>query len=226
MRRERIARQFHETVVGGAQDVNHDGQRGSLNLMGSARVGTGETVKRIEGQPMTAARDREFEEFVQAAWPRLRRAAYLLSHDTHEAEDLVQSALTRSYARWPAVRREGAYSYVHRAVVNAYIDSTRRRRPVPTDTSDDSSSGARAATDTANTANAGVEDRSELVELLAPLSPRERTIIVWRYYLDTPEKEVADRLGIAPGTVRSTASRALARLRADHSSLDHEGTQG
>lgn len=155
-------------------------------------------------------RDQEFEAFVLAAWPRLRRAAYLLSHDTHEAEDLVQQALTRSYARWSSVRREGAYSYVHRALVNSYIDSTRRRRPVPVG----------EVGEVATHRDGSVEDRSELVELLAPLTPRERAIVVWRYYLDTPEREVADRLGVSPGTVRSTASRALARLRAEHP--DHE----
>ena len=146
---------------------------------------------------MTSTRDQEFEDFVLAAWPRLRRAAYLLAHDTHEAEDLVQQALTRSYARWSSVRREGAYAYVHRALVNAYIDSTRRRRPVPVE----------HLPETAARHVGSLEDRSELVELLAPLTPRERAIVVWRYYLDTPEREVADRLGIAPGTVRSTASR-------------------
>lgn len=152
---------------------------------------------------MTSDRDREFEEFVLVAWPRLRRAAYLLSHDAHDAEDLVQQALTRSYARWPHVRREGAYSYVHRALVNTYIDSTRRRRPVP----------VADVPEPVVLADDSLEERSALVDLLAPLSPRERAIVVWRYYLDTPEREVADRLGISPGTVRSTASRALARLR-------------
>lgn len=155
-------------------------------------------------------RDQEFEAFVLAAWPRLRRAAYLLSHDSHEAEDLVQQALARSYARWSHVRREGAYSYVHRALVNTYIDSTRRRRPVPVE----------HVGEVATHRDDAVEDRSELVELLAPLTPRERAIVVWRYYLDTPEREVAERLGVSPGTVRSTASRALARLRAEHP--DHE----
>ncbi|WP_340536752.1 SigE family RNA polymerase sigma factor [Nocardioides sp. GXZ039] len=153
-----------------------------------------------------SSRDQEFEEFVLGAWPRLRRAAYLLAHNTHDAEDLVQTALTRSYARWSSVQREGAYAYVHRALVNAYIDSTRRKRPVPVEQVPER--GTRSDPD--------IEDRSELVELLAPLTPRERSILVLRYYLDTPEKEVAERLGVAPGTIRSTASRALARLRADH----------
>lgn len=165
---------------------------------------------------MTTDRDREFEEFVLAAWPRLRRAAYLLSHDAHEAEDLVQQALTRSYARWPHVRREGAYSYVHRTLVNTYIDTTRRRRPVPVD----------AVPDAVVLADDSLEERSSLVDLLAPLSPRERAIVVWRYYLDTPEREVADRLGISPGTVRSTASRALARLRTTQPSQHQQHGRG
>ena len=146
-----------------------------------------------------------------AAWPRLRRAAYLLSHDSHEADDLVQTALASSYARWSRVRREDAYSYVHRALVNAYIDSVRRRRPVPVERDPDRA----VVTDDS------VEDRSELTALLAPLSPRERTIIVWRYYFDAPEAEVAERLGISTGTVKSTASRALARLRS-HTAIQGE----
>ena len=157
-------------------------------------------------------RDREFEEFVVAAWPRLRRAAYLLCHDTHEADDLVQTALTSSYARWPQVRSEDAFAYVRRALVNAYIDTTRRRWPVP----------VRRDPDRAVAPDHSVEDRSELTELLAPLSPRERSIVVWRYYLDAPEAEVAERLGVSTGTVKSTASRALTRLRSAATTTDGE----
>lgn len=147
--------------------------------------------------------DQDFEEFVAAAWPRLRRAAYLLCQDSHEADDLVQSALTSTYARWGKVRNADAYAYVRRAVVNAYLDTLRRRRPVPVARDLDSSVPA----------DLGIEERSALSDLLAPLSPRERTIIVWRYYFDAPEAEVARRLGISTGTVKSTASRALSRLR-------------
>src|SRR5262245_9366934 len=100
-------------------------------------------------------RDREFEEFVLASWPRLRRAAYRLSHDGHEADDLVQTALASSYARWDNIRRDDAFAYVHRALVNAYIDSTRRRRPVPMP----------AQLGPSVTPDHTVEDRSELTEL-------------------------------------------------------------
>jgi RNA polymerase sigma-70 factor (sigma-E family) len=155
-------------------------------------------------------RDREFEEFVAAAWPRLRRAAYLLSHDSHEAEDLVQSALARCYAGWGRIRTESAYSYVHRALVNGYIDSTRRRTPIPVD------HAAYDADDRAAGPIDRADQRSELTALLAPLSPRERSIVVLRYYLDTSEQEVARELGVSVGTVKSTASRALARLRSAH----------
>lgn len=147
--------------------------------------------------------DLDFEQFVLAAWPRLRRAAYLLCHDSHEADDLVQSALASTYARWRSVRRTDAYAYVRRAVVNAYLDGVRRRRPVPVERDPDHPVPA----------DHTIEERSELTELLAPLSPRERSIIVWRYYLDAPEAEVAARLGVSTGTVKSTASRALARVR-------------
>lgn len=150
--------------------------------------------------------DAEFEEFVAESWPRLRRAAYLLCHDGAEAEDLVQTAMASTYARWRTVRRADAYAYVRRAVVNAFLDGMRRRRPVPVEHTPDPGTPA----------DHTVEERSELSDLLAPLSPRERAIIVMRYYLDASEAEVAERLGISRGTVKSTASRALARVRSTH----------
>jgi RNA polymerase sigma-70 factor (sigma-E family) len=159
-------------------------------------------------------RDHEFEEFVTAAWPRLRRASFLLTHHTQDAEDLLQHVLVRAYAAWPRVRRDEAYAYVHRALVNAYIDSTRRRVPAPTQTTDRPTPSGESV----------VDDRSELLDLLAPLTPRERAVVVLRHYLATPEREVATALGISPGTVKSTASRALARLRAVPRPTHQKGT--
>jgi RNA polymerase sigma-70 factor (sigma-E family) len=159
-------------------------------------------------------RDDEFEEFVTAAWPRLRRASFLLTHHTQDAEDLLQNVLIRAYAAWPRVRRDEAYAYVHRALVNAYIDSTRRRRPTPTDGLEERSVPAGQTV---------VDDRSELVDLLRPLTPRERAVIVLRHYLATPERDVAAALGVTPGTVKSTASRAIGRLRATHQPTEKKG---
>ncbi len=158
-------------------------------------------------------RDREFEEFVTAAWPRLRRASFLLTHHTQDAEDLLQHVLVRAYAAWPRVRRDEAYAYVHRALVNAYIDSTRRRRPMPTEVVDRPVVSGETV----------VDDRSELLDLLQPLTPRERSVVVLRHYLATPEREVAAALGITPGTVKSTSSRALARLRTTQHPTDQKG---
>ena len=158
-------------------------------------------------------RDHEFEEFVTAAWPRLRRASFLLTHHTQDAEDLVQQVLVRAYAAWPRVRRDEAYSYVHRALVNAYIDSTRRRRPIPAEVDDQPAPSGETV----------IDDRSELLDLLRPLTPRERAVVVLRHYLATPEREVAVALGITPGTVKSTSSRALARLRTLHQPTDRKG---
>src|SRR4051812_41009745 len=158
-------------------------------------------------------RDREFEEFVTAAWPRLRRASFLLTHHTQDAEDLLQHVLIRAYAAWPRVRRDEAYAYVHRSLVNAYIDSTRRRRPTPTEVVDRPVSSGETV----------IDDRSELLDLLGPLTPRERAVVVLRHYLATPEREVAAALGVTPGTVKSTASRAIARLRATQHPSDQKG---
>jgi RNA polymerase sigma-70 factor (sigma-E family) len=158
-------------------------------------------------------RDREFEEFVTAAWPRLRRASFLLTHHTQDAEDLLQHVLVRAYAAWPRVRRDEAYAYVHRSLVNAYIDSTRRRRPTPTEVADRPVPSGETV----------IDDRSELLDLLGPLTPRERAVVVLRHYLATPEREVAAALGVTPGTVKSTASRAICRLRASQHPTDQKG---
>lgn len=145
----------------------------------------------------------------------MRRAAYLLCHDTHQADDLVQSALASVYVKWASIRSEDAYAYVRRSLVNGFIDGVRKHPPLPFERVPDRV----VALDTS------VEERSQLVELLAPLSARERTIIVWRYYFDAPEAEVAERLGISVGTVKSTASRALSRLRAVSAPTAAEGVK-
>jgi RNA polymerase sigma-70 factor (sigma-E family) len=156
---------------------------------------------------MSASHDTEFETFVLSTWPRLRQAAYALTRDTRDAEDLLQTVLTKAYTRWSRVRRDDPVAYVRRSLVNAYIDTWRRARTlrevpmaVPTE---------RPSSDDV----ARVDQRDELVQRLDLLSERERTIVVMRHYLDLTEAEVARTLGCSVGTVKSTCSRALQRLR-------------
>jgi RNA polymerase sigma-70 factor (sigma-E family) len=156
---------------------------------------------------MASGRTADFDEFVIAAWPRLCRAARLLTDDAHEAEDLTQTALARTYAVWRRVRRDDAYAYTRRVMVNASIDRHRRRKWQEVGLSDSESEPV--APDDAAT----VDRRDEIVRLLSRLSPRERAVLVLRYYFGLSVGEVAGELRTSSGTVKSTASRALAKLR-------------
>ena len=147
-----------------------------------------------------------FDEFVVAAWPRLVRSAYLLCGDHHLAEDLAQTALSRTFARWRHVRRDDALAYARTVLVNLNIDRLRRRRLVEV-------RDALPERPDPRRGPAGSEDRDEVVRLLQSLTERERRIVVLRHYFDLAEADVARELGISPGTVKSTLSRALAKLR-------------
>jgi RNA polymerase sigma-70 factor (sigma-E family) len=151
--------------------------------------------------------DAEFDEFVGVAWPRLRWTAYLLVGDPHLAEDLAQTALVKTYASWRRVRREDALAYARRVLVNANIDRLRRRRltEVPLDPVGDTPMGA--------VGSDRVTDRDAVVRLLQGLTAQERKVVVLRYLYDLTEPMVAGELGVSVGTVKSTTSRALAKLR-------------
>ena len=152
--------------------------------------------------------DSDFDDFALAAWPRLRWSAYLLCGDHQLAEDLAQSALVRTYARWGSVRRSDAMAYTRKVLVNLNIDRARRKRPVEVgDLDADAMTAPDRTTDS--------DDRDEVVRLLSTLTEKERRVVVLRHYFDLSEAAVATELGIAPGTVKSTLSRALAKLRAD-----------
>ena len=151
-----------------------------------------------------------FEEFVQGCSPRLFRTALLLAgQDRAAAEDLLQLALERAYRHWGRVCRSGdPERYVRRILVNAANDRWRRASGGP--------SGrwvlvtlARWRRDQADV----VAERDFLIRALAGLPPRQRTVLVLRYYNDLSEAEIADALGCSVGTVKSQASRGLARLR-------------
>jgi len=148
--------------------------------------------------------DQEFDDFVAASWRRLHWTAYLLTGDSHLAEDLAQTALVRTYARWSHVRRDDALAYARKVLVNANTDRLRRRRLRE----------VRVEVDQPAPPVTDLEDRDELVRLLASLTARERRVVALRHYFDLSEAAVAAELGISVGTVKSTSSKALAKLRA------------
>jgi RNA polymerase sigma-70 factor (sigma-E family) len=150
--------------------------------------------------------DEEFAEFVRQTAQRLYRVAYLLTADPGRAEDLTQEALARTYAAWPRVRRDDAYSYSRQTLINLRNDWWRglhwRERPM-------SHVPDRADPDIAGTAVL----RDSVARALQRLTRRERGVLVCRYFLDLTEQQTSRELGISVGTVKSTASRALAKLR-------------
>jgi RNA polymerase sigma-70 factor (sigma-E family) len=153
--------------------------------------------------------DPEFRDYVTARGRALLRTAYLLTGNLADAEDLVQAALAKTYLAWDRIEDRGALDgYVRRAMVNTHISWWRRRRvqEFPTDELPD-----RAVADPA-----GDSDLQEaLRRAIDRLPHRMRAAVVLRYYEDMTEAEVAERLGVSLGTVKSTVSRAVAKLRID-----------
>ena len=154
------------------------------------------------------ARDTEFAAYMQARQASLLRTAYLLTGDRHSAEDLVQTSLAKLYLAWDKVHDRGSIDgYVRRIMVNENTSLWRRawkRREHSSDSLPD-----RGAVDTYDDGMGG-----ELWSFVQTLPPRQRSVIVLRYYEQLSEAEIADVLGVSVGTVKSQASRALAALRA------------
>lgn len=151
-----------------------------------------------------------FEEFMAGSSGRLFRTALLLSgNDRAAAEDLLQVALERAYRHWARVCRSGEPErYVRRILANAANDRwrravRRRERPLGPD------NAALVSADHA----ALVAERDFLMRALAALPPRQRTVLVLRYFNDLPDGEIAEVLSCSVGTVKSQVSRGLARLR-------------
>ena len=132
----------------------------------------------------------------------LLRTAYLLTGDRHDAEDLVQAALTKVVPRWGRLREPEPY--VRRILVNESISRWRRRRWRET-----------SVPEVGDVARPGHDVDQQLVlrQALGRLAPRQRAVIVLRYFDDLTEAQTADALGISVGTVKSQSRDALARLR-------------
>jgi RNA polymerase sigma-70 factor (sigma-E family) len=148
----------------------------------------------------------DFGEFVRLALPGLLRYGHALTGNPHDAADLVQSVLERIGARWATVRRRTGdpLAYARRSMANAHISRWRRFRR------------ERLVAELPDTAAVWQPDRSgdELLwRAVRALPPRQRAVLVLRYYEDLSEIQIAEALGISPGTVKSQASKAMAALR-------------
>jgi RNA polymerase sigma-70 factor (sigma-E family) len=151
--------------------------------------------------------DAEFQEYMAARWPVLLRTAYLLTGDQHLAEDVAQTALTRVYANWRKVRKaDDVDAYVRRVLINANTGRFRKRR-VPEHLTASPPDGQ------GSDPHAGIDQRAVLMAALAELPARQRAVVVLRYWEDMTETQVASVLRCSVGTVKSQASKGLARLR-------------
>ena len=154
----------------------------------------------------------EFRRFTAARWAGLVRTAYLLTGDLGHAEDLAQTVLIKAYRSWHRVRKvDDVDAYVRKILINCNRSRFRVKRPLEYSVA--TVPEHPVWTDVAR----GVEERDVLFAALATLPPRQRAIVVLRYWEELAEGEVAALLGCSVGTVKSQASRALAKLRNDAS---------
>jgi RNA polymerase sigma-70 factor (sigma-E family) len=188
----------------GSADEDAGGSR-QRPLVPSARPGTDDHLATKAG----GIDDPLFRDYVRSRSRALLRTAYLLTGNVADAEDLVQSALAKTYLAWDRIEDRGALDgYVRRAMVNTHISWWRRRRleEFPTDEIPDQAVVDHSVTSDLQEALRRAVDR---------LPQRMRAAVMLRYFDDMTEAEVAEALGVSLGTVKSTVSRAVAKLRID-----------
>jgi len=160
---------------------------------------------------MKPADEADFRAFVSARSSALLWFAHVLTGDPHAAEDVVQTALARTAAAWPRVRRkDNPEGYVRRAVVTTHLNALRRRpwREQPRDFISNEADDADAARPEQD-----LDERDAMWSALAELPPKQRAVLVLRYYEDLSEADIAEVLGCSRGTVKSQAAKGLSRLR-------------
>lgn len=153
-----------------------------------------------------------FDDFVASRSTRLLRTAYLLTHDRALAEDLVQTALSKAWFAWGRIEGQPE-AYVRRIMVNTYSSWWRRRwngEEATADLPERHAEGRRPD-------DVRVDERTDLWRALERLPKRQRAVVVLRFYEDLSEAETAEIMQCSVGTVKSQASRALAKLRIDPS---------
>jgi RNA polymerase sigma-70 factor (sigma-E family) len=153
----------------------------------------------------------DFEDFVRGSSRALHRSAYLLTGDKYAAEDLVQSALARTHRAWARIEDPAnAEAYTRKVMYHLQVSWWRRNR-VPESVTEDTveprpDGGPGEAT--------GVANRMTIHGALQKLSPKQRQVLIYRYFEDRTEVETAELLGISVGTVKSQTAKALEKLRA------------
>jgi len=153
---------------------------------------------------MRATRDAEFAAYVDGRLPAFRRMAYLLCHDWHQADDLVQVSLAKLYTSWSRFREVGnADAYARKVILRSFLDERRRfwRREVPTEFLPD------------RAVESPTVDRLYLMQALRALPSRQRAVVVLRCWEDLSVAETAGVLGCSEGSVKTHLSRGLAALR-------------
>ena len=156
---------------------------------------------------MRPSREAEYTDYIRGRLPWLRRVAYLLCQDWQQADDLVQTAITRLYTHWGRAR--GAAS----------IDAYTRTILIRTFLAERRSAWVRRVSlfpvypELAEAPAADHEASLDLRAALAGLPPRQRATLVLRYYCDLPVDETAAELGCTPGTVKSQTAKGLSALR-------------
>ena len=148
----------------------------------------------------------EFDDFVRARHERLCRIAYVLCGDWQHAEDLVQTALAKTYVAFRRGGIESLDAYTHRTLVTTHVSWWRRKWHGEITTE-------RLPETAAADAYATADVRREVLAALATLPARQRAVLALRYLADLSETDTAAALGCRPGTVKSATNRALATLR-------------
>lgn len=156
---------------------------------------------------MTSQRDHDYIEYVTVRLPALRRLALLLCQDLHRADDLVQQAVIKVYLHWPkAAGADSIDAYVNAIVVREFLHERRSSWARRVSVTGSLPEAAAAMTD---------QDRSlDLQAAVAALPPRQRAVLVLRYYCDLNIDQTASALQCSAGTVKSQTAKALASLRA------------
>jgi len=153
----------------------------------------------------------EFDAFVEARSTALLRTAYLLTHDRGLAEDLVQTSLAKAWFSWTRIETRPE-AYVRRIMVNTYSSWWRRRW-----NGEEATADLPERHDPRRGEEVRADDRTDLWRALERLPKRQRAVVVLRFYEDLSEVETAEIMQCSVGTVKSQASRALAKLRIDPS---------